>query len=266
MDQCVASLTYQILTLVANALQDGNKLNFHAADLSNVGADNLFSLLSASGWIVNVKVLNFSRMPRLTIIGYNSLADFLRKSKHLEELDLTESQIPPQSRPVLTDAIAANSTLQKFHLTKSKLGNAGGYDMAHAIHHNHGLLEIDLSENDLGQGDGAAILAIGSALEVNECLQLIDLSRNIDGRTGDGVKLAEVIAKALTFNTHLTHLIIENNYMDKAGALALANALRRNSTIEHMSCSSNSFGPSGVKAISAALKTCYMTEVDLVPP
>ena len=134
----------------------------------------------------------------------------------------------------------------ELDLTGNELGPEDGAAIVDALRVNTTLTWLDLTDNELGPEGGAAI---ADALRVNTTLTKLFLVNNELGPGGGAA-----IADALRFNTTLTLLYLSNNELGPEGGAAIADALRVNTTLTGLNLNSNELGPGGGAAIADALR------------
>ena len=112
-----------------------------------------------------------------------------------------------------------------------RISDDGLEAIAHALHHNSTVEELDLSNNNIS--DGGAV-ALAQVLHHNSTLKEQYLSNNNISDTG-----AVALAQALHHNSTMKELYLSNNNISDAGAVALAQALHHNSTLKKLNLSGN---------------------------
>lgn len=142
-------------------------------------------------------------------------------------LDLCKQDLGPGGCRMVTEALAANTTITSLLLGTDGIGNAGAADVARLIERNAHLEIVYLGCNKIS-GSGVSVLA--DTLTQNRSVQGLWLKRNPVGPTG-----AQALAKMLRHNRTLRTLDLVNTYPGKEGLAALLEALcRENRTVQRL--------------------------------
>ncbi|XP_076463515.1 dynein regulatory complex subunit 5-like [Babylonia areolata] len=131
----------------------------------------------------------------------------------------------------LAQCVAACKTLKVFRLHRSKVDDDKVRVLISHILDHPGLVELDLSNNLIGDRGARAV---GKFL--NNHSQLVRLSLNDNQVRFAG---AQAIAHALTKNTTLRYLNLRLNRLGDEGGQAICRALLKNSTLTEVNLSSN---------------------------
>ena len=131
----------------------------------------------------------------------------------------------------LAQCVAACKTLKVFRLHRSKVDDDKVRVLISHILDHPGLVELDLSNNLIGDRGARAV---GKFL--NNHSQLVRLSLNDNQIRAAG---AQAIAHALTKNTTLKYLNLRLNRLGDEGGQAICRALMKNSTLVEINMSSN---------------------------
>ncbi|XP_072892488.1 NACHT, LRR and PYD domains-containing protein 3-like isoform X3 [Hemitrygon akajei] len=213
----------------------------------------------------------------LTYSGAEDLASALSTNTSLTELDMSENELGDSGVKLVSAALRnLECKIQTLEMIDVGLTDSGAEDLVSALSTNTSLMELNLSNNDLGD---SGVKLVSAALRNPECkiqkLGLIDV-----GLTDSG---AEDLASALSTNPLLTGLDLSENKLGDAGVKIvsvalrnpeckiqklrlthvsltdsgtenLASALSANPSLTELNLSDNHLGDSGVKLVSAALR------------
>ncbi|XP_072894458.1 NACHT, LRR and PYD domains-containing protein 3-like isoform X1 [Hemitrygon akajei] len=213
----------------------------------------------------------------LTYSGAEDLASALSTNTSLTELDMSENELGDSGVKLVSAALRnLECKIQTLEMIDVGLTDSGAEDLVSALSTNTSLMELNLSNNELGD---SGVKLVSAALRNPECkiqkLGLIDV-----GLTDSG---AEDLASALSTNPLLTGLDLSENKLGDAGVKIvsvalrnpeckiqklrlthvsltdsgtenLASALSANPSLTELNLSDNHLGDSGVKLVSAALR------------
>src|SRR5579871_2032881 len=157
-------------------------------------------------------------------------------------LDLCKQQLGPAGCRLVTEALAANTTITSLLLGTDGIGDGGAADVARLIEHNPRLEIIYLGCNRIGES-GAAVLA--GTLARNRSVKGLWLKRNPIGEAG-----ALSIAAMLRHNRSLRTLDLVNTYPGPDGLAALVDVLiHENHTIEWLYLGGNDIDAEAAKLL-----------------
>ncbi|XP_059816755.1 NACHT, LRR and PYD domains-containing protein 12-like isoform X2 [Hypanus sabinus] len=156
----------------------------------------------------------------LTDSGVEDFASALSTNPSLTELDMSENKLGDSGVKLVSAALRnPECKIQRLWLIDVGLSDSGVEDLASALSTNTSLMELDMSENELGD---AGVKIVSAALRNPECkIQKLRLTR---------VSLSD------------------------SGAEDLVSALSANPSLMELNLSGNELGDSGVKLVSAALR------------
>ncbi|XP_059818026.1 NACHT, LRR and PYD domains-containing protein 12-like [Hypanus sabinus] len=156
----------------------------------------------------------------LTDSGADDLASTLSTNPSLTELNLSGNKLGDSGVKLVSAALRnPECKIQRLWLIDVGLTDSGVEDLASALSTNTSLMELDMSENELGD---AGVKIVSAALRNPECkIQKLRLTR---------VSLSD------------------------SGAEDLVSALSTNPSLMELNLSGNELGDSGVKLVSAALR------------
>ncbi|XP_059817093.1 NACHT, LRR and PYD domains-containing protein 3-like [Hypanus sabinus] len=224
----------------------------------------------------------------LTDSGAEDLVSALSTNPSLTELNLSGNELEDSGVKQVSAALRnPECKIQKLRLGNVGLTDSGAEDLVSALSTNPSLMELDLSDNKLGD---SGVKLVSAALRNPECkIQKLELYRI--GLTGSG---AGDLASALSTNPSLTELNLSGNELGDSGvqlvsaalrnpvckiqklrlkdvgltdsgAEDLASALSTNPSLTELYLGGNKLGDSGVKLVSAALRNpeCKMQKLRL---
>ncbi|UJR12891.1 hypothetical protein I4U23_017065 [Adineta vaga] len=174
------------------------------------------------------------------------LSSALKGLRKLETLILSRVNMRPIVAESLANALDNITTLSILRLDSNRIGDKG-IQFLMKIFKINALKEIDLSNNQLGYGDGIQILA--EFLQANTTLLKLNLSNNQIAFSG-----SKYLSNALEKNTTLTSLYLRSDNIDDRGIENLSQALKINKTLEHIDVSNNPFGNNGIEYFQVLLQ------------
>ena len=160
-------------------------------------------------------------------------------------IDLSNNRISHIGAATIGEYLKNNIFLLELNLSENNIGPNGIIAIAKAIEVNASLQKFDIS--CCGVADGAA--AISGALKCNHSLQELDLSWN--NFSNDGTK---EIAEATKVNVTLQKLDISHNRISDDGAAAISGALKCNHSLQELDLSWNNISNDGTKEIAEAIQ------------
>ena len=198
------------MEIISKALSDNQSLPLERLELECEGTFTDTAADCLAQFITNTTTLQHFTIHHCTFSAHGLLAlaqalhhnSTLQEKKSLEELTVTvdgDNEAKDYAQllveyPYMVDNIDWERQEEYIH----NISDDGAVALAHALHHNCTLKELDLSNNNIS--DGGAV-ALAHALHRNCTLERLDLS---------------------------------NNSISDAGAVALAQALHHNSTLERL--------------------------------
>ncbi|XP_059818069.1 NACHT, LRR and PYD domains-containing protein 12-like isoform X3 [Hypanus sabinus] len=165
-----------------------------------------------------------------------------------QELRLDGVGLTDSGAEDLTSALSTNPSLMELQLTGNKLGDSGVKLVSAALRNPECKIQT-LCLRDVGLTDSGAEDLV-SALSINPSLMELDLSNNELGDTG--VKL--VSAALRNPECKIQKLVLNYVGLTDSGAEDLASALSTNPSLTQLDLSGNNLGDSGVKLMSVALR------------
>ena len=184
----------------------------------------------------------------LALYAVLSLVD---KSRLLQSLLLNDVGLGDERAEELCSALTSRppNLLNHLDLSGNGLGPRAGAALAGLIRDSRSLTRLNLGRNSLWLG-GVWALAEALASPHPAPLCHLDLADNVIGATGCAA-LAQALGAA---GSGLRHLVLNNNDLRDAGAVALAHVLETNTTLQHLELDNNAIGKAGVAALGKALQ------------
>ncbi|XP_072893431.1 NACHT, LRR and PYD domains-containing protein 3-like isoform X1 [Hemitrygon akajei] len=195
----------------------------------------------------------------LTDSGAEDLASALSTNPSLTELNLNDNKLGDSGVKLVSAALRnPECKIQKLGLGKVGLADSGAEDLASALSTNSSLMELDLSNNKLGD---SGVKLVSAALRNPECkIQKLWLRKV--GLTDSGAK---ALASALSTNSSLTVLNLNENKLGDSGVKLVSAALRNaECKIQKLELRNVGLTDSGAAVLFSALSTKpSLTELDL---
>lgn len=152
----------------------------------------------------------------------------------------------------LIEALQQNITLKSLKFNNCNIWDTELINLAKVLINNKKLEIFTLTKYYFGNAS-KVIKALSEALKFNRTLKELDIS-NIDDKIPN-FDIGKEFAEILKNNEGLTKLNLSKNFIDDAGATALAKALETNKILESLDISNNNIGDAGAQAILEALGT-----------
>ena len=223
------------------------KIRLKKVGLTAVGARRLANSLG------QLRLLDLQDNPKLGPRGIQPLADKF-SSAVLQELNLSNCRMGHFGAKALGSS-GLPVTLEVLNLNQNGIGNDGAWKLAPALNGLSSLVSLSLTKNQIGD-DGAS--EIGRQLPT--LLEVLDLSDNDVADVG-----VEAIAAAVA-NSQVTKLLLANNKIGNAGAIALGQAETLSGCLEEIDLSKNEIGDEGATALAEGLggrKNSTLTKLSL---
>lgn len=165
--------------------------------------------------------------------GARYIADLLFANQSITDVNVCNNSIHTDGSNAIFEAVQSNSVLATLVVAKNKIRDEGVKKIAwaieryahylfHPFERHESLRHLDLSTTSFG--DKGAI-ALGLALSENTSLSTLCIDNNHLSESS-GLALAEVLDK----NTNLTFIDIQGNQIDHSTFLRIRHTLRRNKT------------------------------------
>eukprot|EP01006_Ploeotia_vitrea_P025629 TRINITY_DN58534_c0_g1_i1.p1 TRINITY_DN58534_c0_g1~~TRINITY_DN58534_c0_g1_i1.p1 ORF type:complete len:330 (-),score=148.08 TRINITY_DN58534_c0_g1_i1:80-1069(-) len=175
-----------------------------------------------------------------------SLVEALQKNTCVTSLSVVHCGLDDALATQLAEVVRSTQTLVEVDLSRNKIGNEGASALAKALAENESVRTLDLGTNKIGD---VGATAIAHALAKNETLWRLHLQRNAVQSFG-----AEALARALKKNASLVALNLRNNELLDDGASELAKGLRVNKGVTYVDVGSNKILDYGLKMMAIALR------------
>ena len=191
--------------------------------------------------------------------GISTIANVIKECKKICVLDLRDNEIKQDVADVLSKAIAHKYELQHLYLGNNQLENRGVKKTTEALNTTHGLLTLDLMNNNISEAAADALVSvitscrlleqlylgdnklhstgtikIASAIQQADCrstLRVLDLSNN---RIGNDERVTDKISRAVGSTELLTVLILDDNTLSVDGLLKITRSLSQSESAEYM--------------------------------
>jgi len=103
------------------------------------------------------------------------ISDFLKSSKTLKNLNLTQNTISSEVIKEIMKAIKTNTILQILDISYNKISDNGAVAISELLKENNTLQRLSMSHNRISNN---GIIDIGKGLQINTTLQMLDISYN----------------------------------------------------------------------------------------
>ena len=252
--------------MTGNAAEDLAYVIKNNSNLEQLGLGN--NKFGSSADVILQALTQNSKLKLLNLTNNNitgqtvkQLANVIKNNRNLNQLRLASNMLGP-SAIVILKALKENCKLKILHLQNNNMTGRVAEDLANVIKNNSCLEEIFLSNNYL---DSSA-LKILQALKENSKLKSLDLSSNnmteqVAEHLGNVIKnnpnlehlslgnsklgpSAAVVLEALTQNSKLKLLNLNDNKMTKQVVKHLASVIKNNSNLNYLGLANNLLGPS----------------------
>jgi Ran GTPase-activating protein (RanGAP) involved in mRNA processing and transport len=175
-------------------------------------------------------------------------------------LELQTPAVPSmETVRALATIVQQNSSLTTLTLSDYELDDAAAVALAAAVAQSRSLTDLQLQDGDISD---AGVEALVDALGQHGCIRRLDLSHHGVGAAG-----AEALARLLTCDRcALTSFNVSSNWIERGGALALAEALQTNLTLTDLRLCRIGCGGEGTAALLTALPhnpQCCLRVLDL---
>ncbi len=197
--------------------------------------------LSAPVWAQGVLAGDFSSSVPKVVLGTQAF------DEDCEEIDARSSRVSAADCAAMGAGMAAErfKRLKRLLISANQISDEGAKALGQALSINSCLQVLDLERNQI-YFEGA--IALGQGLRVNNSLCQLNLKRNELGDEG-----ALALGRGLIVNTGLQVLDLEANGLSDTGAVALSQGLRVNSCLRQLNLSVNHVSDKGAKALGQSL-------------
>ncbi|OQS04567.1 hypothetical protein THRCLA_03203 [Thraustotheca clavata] len=199
------------------------------------------------------------RNNRLTDPGLDAIVSVVTHKRDLVVLDISENKVDGEAAEALAEDVGSKQcALRELHMGTCDIDDGEVQGFANALHVNNSLQILDLSRNLIGKSEMLNVVqpdlitggeAIANMLCNNNRLTKLDLSWNII-RLNSAVE----IGKALGVNNGLRELSLAYNAFGNLGAQSIGMALRKNNCLQVLDLSYNNIPCEAAFVIAQALK------------
>ena len=208
---------------------------------NNLG-EGLLSVMKALQHIKSLKKLSLGNNNISEEVS-DELACAIKANKYLEEIGLFASNLKSSAIIVLR-SLTTISTLKNLNINNNHITEEATEALASVILHNTGLEEIDISNNNLGEG----------TLKVAKALQRITSLRSLDfGNNNISKAAAGDLALAIKSNKHLEKLCLHDNNLHSS-AIDILKSLSTISSLKFLNVNNNQIGEAGGKELALVIK------------
>ena len=158
------------------------------------------------------------------------LANLLKVNTGITAINLSNCCVPDAGCEALAQALEGNTVLTSFVLSGCSIGESATH-LFKALEANRALSSLDLSNNNVGNAESAAL---AKAMAVNTTL--IDINLSVNGITEAG---APYLAQILQVNSRLKSMALGGNHLSDFGCDLLAVALRSNTALTSLDLRAN---------------------------
>jgi hypothetical protein len=196
----------------------------------------------------------------LTDVSIGPILRSIILMSNVTSLNISNNMIDSKSTHALAEYLRSpNCSIQKLILQKSDIDDSECHMFVEALKENSSLLELDLSNNKIGQAETLNTVqpdyitggeALADMLASNSCkLQYLNLAWNLI-RLDGGIALAGCVAT----NRYVTYLDLSYNALGKDGGEVLGSSLLGNTILRTLLLANNNINFSACFAICVALE------------
>ena len=208
---------------------------------NNLG-EGLLSVMKALRHIKSLKKLSLGNNDISKEVS-GELACAIKANEYLEEIGLFASNLKSSAIIVLR-SLTTISTLKYLNINNNHITEEAAEALASVILHNTGLEEIDISNNNLGEG----------TLKVAKALRRITSLRSLDfGNNNISKAAAGDLALAIKSNKHLEKLCLHDNNLNSS-AIDILESLSTISSLKFLNVNNNQIGEAGGKELALVIK------------
>lgn len=232
----------------------------------------------------------------LTDVSIGPILRSIISMSNVTSLNISNNMIDSKSTRALADYLRSkNCTIQKLILQRSDIDDSECHMFVEALKENSSLLELDLSNNKIGQAEtlntvqpdyvtgGEALadmlasnscrlkylnlawnlirldggIALAGCVATNQYVTYLDLSYNALGKDG-----GEVLGSSLLNNTSLQTLLLANNNINFSACFSICVALEENFSLRKLSFDGNPIGEGGGRAL---MQVPFTAGISLIP-
>lgn len=225
-----------------------NHIEFANTKLSQKTALKFAALLENTQVPGNIYYLDLTNAD-LSKKGANAIAASLEMNKTLEVLRIGGNDLDKEFMSVLSNSLRQNTRVRVLSLKDSSLGTDGYNTLSEIVRVNSNIHDLDISGNSISVND---MKIFSEALLSNHCITSLNLS-SCTKLGGEGVS---ILIKSLgsNNNTTLKTLNCDGCNIGDNGAKKVGEALSVNSSIVNLSLNDNGFSAVGVRALIPAIE------------
>ena len=238
--------------ILAKELKNCSKLEVLNLSNSQLNSRSVMTVAGALKYCPKLEVLNMSINALSSSECIASLADGLRHTTAIKELDFSDTYIGSNVSSVLVIEL---SRLHKLNLSSCGIDSNGAKLLAVKLQHCSCLQHLNLGHNGIGSG----MIDIVQALQTCQSLQHLNLIH-----TGIDADCVEVLADGLKLNNQLQVLCLAGNKFSQEVAFKLGRSLCHCNKLRQLRLQECCIDDKGAMALSEGLKHCkYLDFINL---
>eukprot|EP00825_Cyclidium_porcatum_P044768 TRINITY_DN663_c0_g6_i8.p1 TRINITY_DN663_c0_g6~~TRINITY_DN663_c0_g6_i8.p1 ORF type:complete len:278 (-),score=63.69 TRINITY_DN663_c0_g6_i8:146-979(-) len=152
----------------------------------------------------------------------------LKKNDTTLDYTISGLDLRPAQIRILVKAIEQNITLKGLLMTRKKIQDSEGREIANYLKRNDVLERLELEGNMLGP---QTLKGVAELLKENQSLRIIDLEGNDLTLSGSDISGVEELARSLEVNDSLLSLNLCNTGLDKRCSEIIKKMLEKNQTL-----------------------------------
>ncbi|EAR89183.1 hypothetical protein TTHERM_00577380 (macronuclear) [Tetrahymena thermophila SB210] len=167
---------------------------------------------------------------------FGSMINDLKQNSTTLDYTVSGLDLRPAQIRILVKAVEKNFSLKGLNMSRKKIGDAEGVEIAHNLKKNFVLERLELEGNYLGPRTAHSIAEL---LVENNCIRVIDLEGNDLTNSGKDNSGIEAICQSLKNNDTLLCLNLTNTNLDENCSDFLVQMLEKNDTIINLDIDQN---------------------------
>ncbi|KAI7899019.1 uncharacterized protein BX663DRAFT_522862 [Cokeromyces recurvatus] len=208
--------------------------------------DETVRILLSSLLVSNtIEHLNLSKNESIKMKGFKYIAIFIKQSKTIQSIDLSQCTIDKRSMEYLSQGLRYATNLRHVEMNKCALNSTVEAVFVKGISDNNSLISLSLCNIQSNHHHQWLSQLLTSQMK----LERLDLSNNYQLHMSS-------LASSLIINHTLTHLCLSNCKINFEGLVHLSNALKENEYLKSLDLSNNPLGgetDEGIFALKSAL-------------
>ena len=244
--------TLSVLNIINTQTSDEASEALAAVVMHNIGLEELYlnnnnlaegmlTVTKALQQITSLKSIDFGNT-NISKEASCALAHVIQSNMHLEKLWLYNNNLQFSAIAIL-QSLSTISTLKLLNINNTQTTHEAGEALASVVLHNKTLKELNLSENNLGEG----MLIIIKVLQQLTSLKSIDF-----GNTNISKEASYALALVIQSNKHLEKLWLYNNNL-QFSAIAILQSLSTISTLKFLNVNNNSITEEASEALASVV-------------